>query len=87
MPSLTSRFLAPRQDNSTAAGNSTDTDNTTAQANRGGAGGAGACPLIWQAIAVEYMANFMGPDGQCTDDARAAIRVRENPRMKFKNQS
>ncbi|TVY42564.1 Versatile peroxidase [Lachnellula subtilissima] len=32
------------------------------------------CPAIWTTIVSELSAMFLGPDGQCNDDARAAIR-------------
>jgi hypothetical protein len=36
---------------------------------------AGQCPAIWQTIIADLSKRFIGTDGQCTDDARAAIRV------------
>ena len=33
------------------------------------------CPPIWTSIVSDLSAMFLGSDGQCNDDARAAIRV------------
>jgi hypothetical protein len=33
------------------------------------------CPAIWQTIIADLRKRFLGSNGQCTDDARAAIRV------------
>jgi hypothetical protein len=33
------------------------------------------CPAIWQTIIADLNKRFLGGNGQCTDDARAAIRV------------
>jgi hypothetical protein len=33
------------------------------------------CPAIWTSIVKDLNAMFLGSDGQCNDDARAAIRV------------
>ncbi|KAG4440803.1 hypothetical protein IFR05_003731 [Cadophora sp. M221] len=38
-------------------------------------GGGGSCPAVWTAIAVQLKGMYLGPDGQCNDDARAAIRL------------
>ena len=32
------------------------------------------CPAVWSQISTELTPVFLGPDGQCTDLARAAIR-------------
>jgi hypothetical protein len=33
------------------------------------------CPAIWQTIVADLSKRFLGEDGQCNNDARAAIRV------------
>ncbi|CAG8978393.1 hypothetical protein HYALB_00009979 [Hymenoscyphus albidus] len=63
IPTPISRLLSIRQDNST------DVTSSTILAEKGA-----ECPAAWQAIVKDFSAMFMGPDGQCTDDARAAIR-------------
>jgi hypothetical protein len=37
-----------------------------------------SCPAIWTSIVKDLNAMFLGSDGQCNDDARAAIRVSSN---------
>ncbi|CAG8954376.1 hypothetical protein HYFRA_00006001 [Hymenoscyphus fraxineus] len=63
IPTPMSRFLSTRQDNSA------DVTSSPMFADKGG-----ECPAVWQAVVKDFSAMFMGPDGQCTDDARAAIR-------------
>ena len=33
------------------------------------------CPAVWTDVAADLKATFVGDDGLCTDDARAAIRL------------
>ncbi|KAH9214834.1 heme peroxidase [Leptodontidium sp. 2 PMI_412] len=38
-------------------------------------GGGGSCPAVWTTIATQLKGMYLGSDGQCNDDARAAIRL------------
>lgn len=40
----------------------------------GGSGGGKSCPAVWGTIAGDLKKRYVGSDGKCTDDARAAIR-------------
>lgn len=40
----------------------------------GGKGGSGTCPSVWTSISKELKTKFLS-GGQCTPDARAAIRL------------
>jgi Peroxidase len=35
----------------------------------------GACPAVWTQISQDLIKLFVGTDGQCTDDARSAVRA------------
>lgn len=36
---------------------------------------AAQCPAVWTEVATDLKSTFVGTDGTCTDDARAAIRL------------
>ncbi|KAH8751420.1 heme peroxidase [Hyaloscypha finlandica] len=38
-------------------------------------GGGGSCPSVWKSVASSLQKLYLGSDGQCNDDARAAIRL------------
>jgi hypothetical protein len=38
-------------------------------------GGSGTCPAVWTKVSAELTTKYLGADGLCNDDARAAIRA------------